>query len=126
MKHILLAAVIVAAVAGCGETPTDNPTPSTTLGSTSTASAPAFPSPQVTVLPAKEQAYLLKLEAIDPAITSDDLTALAIGYGICDRDGQSRADLIAYAQTMGSSASLRLTVEQAGRVVTAAQSELCS
>lgn len=123
-RGIFLAATVIAVVAGCGDSPADNPTPSTTLGTTT---SPA-PSPWATVLPAKEQAYLLKLEAIEPVITSNDLAALAVGYGICARiaDSRPRREVIAYAQSLGSAVSVPgLSAEQGAQVVAAAKSELC-
>lgn len=123
-QRIFLTAAMIAVVAGCGDSPADNPTPSTTFAPTTTAT----PSPWATVLPAKEQAYLLKLEAIDPDVTSNDLAALAVGYGICARiaDSRPRRELIAYAQSLGSAVSVPgLSAKQGAQVVAAAESELC-
>lgn len=119
MRRRLLLVAVIAAVAGCGGSSTENAAPTTTL-------AVASPSPSATVLPEQEQAYLLTLEAIEPAVTSDDLAALAVGYGICARiaDKQPRPRLIAYAQTLGT-ATRPLSGEEADRVVTAAHRELC-
>lgn len=147
-------------LAGCSVTSTENPTPvrsSTSRGPTrlpsgspttgrgagvplarattlnpppAVATTLASPSVLPTVLPEKEQEYLLKVEDAAPLLTNDDLRAVELGYGICSR---TKAEWPEEAIR----AWLRLTAppdqyedpvlsdEQANNIIAAARGYLC-
>lgn len=120
VKRAMAAALVVVALAGCdSSSASTHPSPSGTTtasvapssGSAMTAAAvptvtdTAAPSrsvssPAPTVLSDAEQAYLLRLEAVDARLTANDLDALRRGRALCEQVlvGGPRDRLVAKVQ----------------------------
>lgn len=156
MKRLLLAAVLLTAACGSSEptvhltdspaptpsattkkpTPTKPTTPPPVAQRTTEAPDPVEPpptepskvsEPPSTILPDDLQEYMLRLEGIDPVLSSSERLAIARGNAVCDdvRTGASYQDLISYTRQQFSTADHRIDQETAQAVYEVVRSGIC-
>lgn len=151
MKRILLAAVLV--IAGCGgasepsieltgPTPSkpsvsispppvhrsSTPAPVDAPAATTTTSRPRTPETTQTVLPANLQNYMLRLEAVQADLSSNERLAIARGNAVCDdvRTDASYDDLLAYTRRQFSTdPDHPISQETARAVYEVVRDEIC-